>query len=96
MRVKVESTGGLAGREVTVALYDTEDMPAEQAKQVEDAVSALGEASADGALGEIGADLPAYRVTVLDVPSAAPTVYEVQGDPSERAGSPLTTLLSGP
>ena len=96
MRVKVESTGGFAGQAVTVALYDTEDMPDEQAREVEDAVSALSDAGAGGDLGEVGADLPAYRVTVEGAASVAPLVYEVQGDPSPAASSPLATLLAGP
>jgi hypothetical protein len=58
-------------------------------------VDALAAAHARGGAGEIGADLPGYRVTVDDPDgAAAPRVYEVRGDPSEP--SPLGVLLDGP
>lgn len=108
MRVKIESTGGFAGREVMVALYDTADLPAEQAERVRAAVEELASAREPE---EVGADLPAYRITIDADESdstdetggtdeagvSAPRVFEVRGDP---AGPPLTsslaTLLQGP
>ncbi|MFB4297964.1 protealysin inhibitor emfourin [Actinomadura sp. NTSP31] len=95
MRVTIESTGGFTGREVVVARYDTSDLPAGRADTVRRAVRALDAAQARGGTGEIGADLPGYRVTVDDPDAgAAPRVYEVRGDPSEP--SPITALLAGP
>ncbi|MGH3239972.1 MAG: protealysin inhibitor emfourin [Spirillospora sp.] len=67
MRVKVESTGGFAGRDTVVALYDTADLPTGRAGRVREAVGALAAARARGEEGEIGADLPAYRITVEEV-----------------------------
>ncbi|MFC6884369.1 protealysin inhibitor emfourin [Actinomadura yumaensis] len=59
--MKIESTGGFAGREVMVALYDTADLPAEQAERVRAAVEELASAREPE---EVGADLPAYRITI--------------------------------
>jgi hypothetical protein len=93
MRVTVESTGGFTGRAVVVARYDTSGLPAGRAERVRRAVDALAAAHARGDTGEIGADLPGYRVTVDDPDGGAeaPRVYEVRGDPSEP--SPIGVLL---
>ncbi|TDD80771.1 protealysin inhibitor emfourin [Actinomadura rubrisoli] len=111
MRVKVESTGGFTGREVVVALYDTAELPAGPAARIRDAVDDLAAAHARGDTGEVGADLPSYRITVdagddaVDAgtaggregaAAAGPRVYEVRGDPSADVESPLATLLTGP
>ncbi|MFA1549055.1 protealysin inhibitor emfourin [Actinomadura chokoriensis] len=95
MRVKVESTGGFTGRTALVALYDTAALPAGRAERVRDAVDALAAAEARGEPGEIGADLPAYRVTV-DEAGEPPRVYEVRGDPTAGVTSVLGVLLQGP
>lgn len=84
MHVKIESIGGFAGREVVVAEYDTDDLPPGEAAQTH---AALAELAAHGVDGEIGADLPAYRVT------ADHKVYELTGDPPPRLATPLNTLL---
>jgi hypothetical protein len=97
MRVKVESTGGFTGRETVVALYDTADLPAGDAGRIREAVHALAAAHARGERGEIGADLPAYRVTVSGEDTGGePRVYEVRGDPTAGRTSALGTLLEGP
>ncbi|TDD31533.1 hypothetical protein E1287_25970 [Actinomadura sp. KC06] len=94
MRVKIESTGGFAGRDTVVAQYDTADLPAGRAGRVQEAVGALAAAQARGGEGEIGADLPAYRITVRDEEETR--VYEVRGDPTVGDSSVLGTLLQGP
>ncbi|MGI5165174.1 protealysin inhibitor emfourin [Spirillospora sp. CA-253888] len=95
MRVKIESTGGFAGREMMVAKYDTDDLPKDQAERIEEAVRALADADASGEPGEIGADLPSYRVTVGD-PDDGPRVFEVCGEPGSNVDAPLSRLLQGP
>ncbi|RFS86272.1 hypothetical protein D0T12_06600 [Actinomadura spongiicola] len=96
MRVTVESTGGFTGRSTVVARYDTAALPAGEAERIREAVDALAAAQARGERGEIGADLPGYRITVEDGAGEAPRVYEVRGDPTVRAPSVLGTLLHGP
>ncbi|WP_067489334.1 protealysin inhibitor emfourin [Actinomadura hibisca] len=95
MRVKIESTGGFAGREMMVAKYDTDDLPKDQAERIEEAVRTLADADASGEPGEIGADLPSYRVTIGD-PDGDPKVFEVCGEPDADVNAPLTRLLQGP
>lgn len=85
MHVKVESTGGFAGIERTVAEYDTFHLPADQARAVRDAVASIAAADAPG---EVGADMMAYRVTV-----DGDHVQTVPGDPGDLA-KPLATLLN--
>lgn len=92
MRVKIESTGGFTGRETVVALYDTAALSAGRAGRVRAAVDALAAAQARGDEGEIGADLPAYRITV-DETGEEPHVYEVRGDPAAGVSSVLGALL---
>ncbi|TDD66687.1 hypothetical protein E1293_38895 [Actinomadura darangshiensis] len=97
MRVKIESTGGFTGRNTVVALYDTAGLPAGHAGRIREAVDALAAAQARGEPGEIGADLPAYRITVSDEGAdGEPHVYEVRGDPAAGGASVLGTLLEGP
>ncbi|TYK43211.1 protealysin inhibitor emfourin [Actinomadura decatromicini] len=97
MRVKVESTGGFTGRDTVVAQYDTADLPAARAGRVRAAVDALAAARERGDEGEIGADLPAYRITVSGADAAGePRVYEVRGDPTAGAPSVLGDLLPEP
>ncbi|NDU74467.1 hypothetical protein GWI34_17775 [Actinomadura sp. DSM 109109] len=102
MRVTVESTGGFSGQSSVVAQYDTAALPPGQAGRVREAVDALASAHARGDQGEVGADLPAYRITVSGDGDEAfgaeggPRVYEVRGDPTSGAASVLRTLLSGP
>ncbi|GGQ18487.1 hypothetical protein BKA00_004692 [Actinomadura coerulea] len=102
MRVTIESTGGFTGRSTVVAQYDTATLPAGQAGRVRRAVDALAAAHARGEPGEIGADLPAYRITVSGDGAeelgadGEPRVYEVRGDPTAGAASVLGTLLEGP
>ncbi|MFI0485505.1 protealysin inhibitor emfourin [Actinomadura sp. 9N215] len=105
MRVKIESTGGFAGRTTVVAQYDTADLPAGRAGRVRAAVDALAAAQARGDEGEIGADLPAYRITVQEQDEGAGAgegaaegtrVYEVRGDPTAGVSSVLGILLQGP
>ncbi|MFI0447686.1 protealysin inhibitor emfourin [Actinomadura sp. 6N118] len=95
MRVKIESTGGFAGDQVMVALYDTDELPKDQADKVREAVDALAAAEESGEPGEIGADLPAYRVTVGDV-GGDQRVFEVVGTHPDAVDGPLTVLLRGP
>ncbi|GAA1810873.1 protealysin inhibitor emfourin [Actinomadura chokoriensis] len=102
MRVKIESTGGFTGRNAVVALYDTSALPAGRAGRIREAVDALAAAQArggpdeaGGGPGEIGADLPAYRITV-DETGEEPRVFEVRGDPTTGAASVLGALLRGP
>ena len=93
MRVKIESIGGFTGREVMVAEYETDDLPERECARVLDAVEKLDAARAAGGTGEVGADLPGYRVTVGD---GSPRIFEVYGDPSEELSGPLAVLLQGP
>lgn len=95
MRVKIESTGGFTGRNAVVALYDTTSLPEGRAERIRDAVDALAVAQARGEPGEVGTDLPAYRITV-DEAGEAPRVYEVRGDPAGGVTSVLGALLQGP
>ncbi|WUI00479.1 hypothetical protein OHR68_01240 [Spirillospora sp. NBC_00431] len=99
MRVKIESTGGFAGRTTVVALYDTADLPAGRAGRVREAVDALAAAAARGDEGEIGADLPAYRITVEERSQGRDRgevrVYELRGDPTAGGSSVLGVLLQG-
>ncbi|NKZ05818.1 protealysin inhibitor emfourin [Actinomadura latina] len=95
MRVKIESAGGFTGRNTVVALYDTAALPAGRAGRIRAAVDALAAAQERGEPDEIGADLPAYRVTV-DEPDEEPRVFEVRGDPTAGVGSVLGALLHGP
>ncbi|MER7543759.1 protealysin inhibitor emfourin [Actinomadura sp.] len=95
MRVKIESTGGFTGRSAVVALYDTDALPAGRAGRIREAVDELAAAQARGRAGEIGADLPAYRITV-DETGEEPRVYEVRGDPGAGARSALGALLQDP
>ncbi len=92
MRVKIESTGGFTGRNAVVALYDTAALPAGRGR-IQEAVDAL--AAAQGEPEEIGADLPAYRITI-DETGEEPRVYEVRGDPAAGVTSVLGALLQGP
>ncbi|TDE32928.1 protealysin inhibitor emfourin [Actinomadura sp. 6K520] len=98
MRVKVESTGGFTGREDVVALYDTAALPSGTAGRIRDAVAALDTAQARGDQGEVGADLPAYRITVSEDSGVREEtrVYEVRGDPTADGSPALRTLLAGP
>ncbi|MEU8800494.1 protealysin inhibitor emfourin [Spirillospora sp. NPDC048819] len=104
MRVKIESTGGFTGRQAVVALYDTAALPAGPAVRIREAVDALAAAQARGDEGEVGADLPAYRITVSEGGDASGAggageetrVYEVRGDPATGVASVLGTLLAGP
>ncbi|MFC5747118.1 hypothetical protein [Actinomadura rugatobispora] len=93
MRVKVESIGGLTGEAVVVALYDTAELPDQEAASVRDAVESLTEALARGPAAEIGADLPGHRITVTGPGDAAPRVFEVRGAPAADLEAPLKILL---
>ncbi|GAA2634470.1 protealysin inhibitor emfourin [Actinomadura fulvescens] len=95
MRVKIESTGGFAGDQVMVALYDTGELPKEEADRLREAVAALAAADESGEPGEIGADLPAYRVTVGEL-DGDQRVFEVVGTHPDAVDGPLTVLLRGP
>ncbi|MFI0405203.1 protealysin inhibitor emfourin [Actinomadura sp. 3N508] len=82
MRVKIERTGGFAGLEELVALYDLADLPAGRAERVREALDALDAARERGDEGRnIGADLFVYRISVEDEPGGKIRVYEVQEDP---------------
>ncbi|XRQ05955.1 protealysin inhibitor emfourin [Actinomadura welshii] len=99
MRVKVESTGGFTGRTAVVARYDTAELPEGQAGRIRAAVDALAAAQARGGEGEVGADLPGYRVTVSEGAGGVREethVYEVRGDPAAGVPPALGTLLAGP
>ncbi|MEU6721364.1 protealysin inhibitor emfourin [Nonomuraea sp. NPDC046802] len=89
MRVKIERAGGFAGIEQTVAVYDTDDLPERQAAKVYDALAAIEFAAARGELGEVGADLMIYRITVGD---GSGKVYKVPDEGSRLAG-PLSVLV---
>jgi hypothetical protein len=80
MRVKVERTGGFAGREEIVAAYDTGDLSAEEAAAVHDALATVRATLDRGEPGEAGADLFSYRITAGDG-----RVYTVSGEPPELA-----------
>ncbi|MQY07460.1 protealysin inhibitor emfourin [Actinomadura macrotermitis] len=97
MRVKIESTGGFAGGENMVAVYDTADLPGDQAGRIEQAVSALAGTDACAEAGETGGDGDAagYRITVED-DGRDPRVFAVPADPGEDIDGPITTLLQGP
>ncbi|MFB4313483.1 hypothetical protein [Actinomadura sp. 21ATH] len=92
--VTVERIGGLTGRATVVARYGTADLPEPEAARIRAAVESLAAARERGAAGEIGADLPGYRVSVGGQGDAAPRVFEVRGDPSADLGGPLKTLLA--
>jgi len=96
MRVKIESTGGFAGQDVMVAQYETDELTAAQADRIHRAVDELAESRKRGEPDEIGADLPAYRITVGGPDDPDARVFEVKGDPSEALNAPLNTLLQGP
>ncbi|XVQ12136.1 hypothetical protein ACQP1W_06025 [Spirillospora sp. CA-255316] len=93
MRVKVESIGGFTGEATVVALYDTAELPDQEAARVRGAVESLTEALARGPAGEIGADLPGHRITVSAPGDAAPRVFEVRGQTPADLETPLKTLL---
>ncbi|WP_157420558.1 protealysin inhibitor emfourin [Actinomadura kijaniata] len=95
MRVKIESTGGFSGTEMMVAKYDTDELPKEQADRVREAVERLSEDDGATSPGEIGADLPSYRITIGD-PDDDPKVFEICGERSEERDALLATLLQGP
>ncbi|TMQ89203.1 hypothetical protein ETD83_39045 [Actinomadura soli] len=97
MRVKVERTGGFAGLETLVALYDIADLPAGRAERVREALDALAAAQDRGDEGgDIGADLFVYRITVQDERGGGETrVYEVREDPTADDSSVLDVLLNG-
>jgi hypothetical protein len=90
MRVTIDSVGGLAGMARTVADYDTADLPPAEAAAVVEALTAIEAATARGESGEIGADLPGYRI-VVDEPDAR--VYELMGELPSVLQEPLTVLL---
>ena len=92
MRVTVERMGGLSGETAMVAQYETAHLPEPDAARVVAAVDSLAAAHARGEAEEIGADLPAYRITVDWPGDAAPRVFEFRGDPST---GPLEALLHG-
>ncbi|MBO2452126.1 hypothetical protein J4573_33910 [Actinomadura barringtoniae] len=96
MRVKIESTGGFAGRDVMVAQYDTDELTAAQADRIHRAVDELAGSKERGEPDEIGADLPAYRITVGGPDDPDARVFEVKGDPGEALNAPLNALLQGP
>jgi hypothetical protein len=90
MRVTIERTGGIAGIEETVAAYDTDDLPEQEVAKVRDALAAIEAATAQGEIGEVGADLMTYRITVGD---GGGRVYMVSDEPSPRLTDPLAVLL---
>jgi hypothetical protein len=93
--VMVERIGGLSGEVTVVARYETADLPEPEAARIRAAVRELAtarERGAAGEIGEIGADLPGYRVSVGGE-GGAPRVFEVRGDPSADLGGPLDVLL---
>ncbi|MFI0357695.1 hypothetical protein [Actinomadura sp. 9N407] len=89
----VERVGGLTGQVSVVASYETADLPGPEAARVRAAVEELAAARERGAAGEVGADLPGYRVSVGGKGDAALRVFEVRGDPSADLGGPLDVLL---
>ncbi|MFG1704137.1 protealysin inhibitor emfourin [Nonomuraea sp. M3C6] len=93
MRVRIERTGGFAGIEETVAVYDTDDLSEQEAAKVYDALAAIEAATARGEASEVGADLMTYRITVGDGPGK---VYTVSEEPSPRLAKPLAVLLRQP
>ncbi|MEU5883738.1 protealysin inhibitor emfourin [Spirillospora sp. NPDC047279] len=95
MQVKIESTGGFAGDQVMVAMYDTADLSEPEAKKIRHAVESLSVAEEAARPGEIGADLPAYRITV-DGPDGEHRVFDVEGEHPPALDEPLTILLRGP
>jgi hypothetical protein len=90
MRVTIDSVGGLAGGVRTVADYDTADLSPAEAAAVVEAVTAIESATARGEAGEIGADLPGYRV-VVDGPDGR--AYDLVGELPPTLQEPLTVLL---
>ncbi|MFI0370207.1 protealysin inhibitor emfourin [Actinomadura sp. 1N219] len=95
--MKIERTGGFAGLETLVALYDIADLPAGRAGRVREALDALAAAEARGDEGgDIGADLFVYRITVQDERGGGETrVYKVREDPTAGESSVLEALLRG-
>ncbi|MFC4910662.1 protealysin inhibitor emfourin [Actinomadura gamaensis] len=94
MHITIESVGGFAGTSVPVADYDTADLPKDRADRIREAVARLAAAEDAGRdLGEIGADLPGYRVTTRE-PGAPERAFEIRGEPHETLVSPLDTLLN--
>jgi hypothetical protein len=91
MRVTIESIGGLAGQAVTVARYDTREVSEGETERLRQAIGALSRARPTR---QVGADLPAYRITVEDTGDTAPRVVEVDADPATN--DPLALLLRGP
>ncbi|MCP2335518.1 hypothetical protein [Actinomadura rupiterrae] len=93
MRIRIESVGGFAGTSVPVADYDTGELPADRAGRVRAAVARLAAVEdAGGELGEIGADLPGYRI-VTGEPGAGERAFEIRGEPHESIADPLVVLL---
>ncbi|GAA2450892.1 hypothetical protein GCM10010191_81170 [Actinomadura vinacea] len=98
MRVTVERVGGFAGGATVVADYDTAELPEKEAARVREAVESFSEARVRGPMGEIGADLPGYRISVSEPGGAAPDVFDIRGDPSAEGAAlqdPLDVLLRG-
>lgn len=87
MRITIESTGGLSGGEQVLAAYDSDDLPASEAGPVHRAAVAIATVAAGGRAGEVGADLPTYRITIDD------QTYELSGDLPPELSGPLEVLL---
>jgi hypothetical protein len=90
MRITIESIGGLSGAERVIATYDTDDLPANESGPVHRAAVAIAAVAAGGRAGEVGADLPGYRVTIGD------QRYELWGDLPPELSGPLDVLLRRP
>lgn len=87
MRVRIEQSGGLAGITQRLGTIDTESLPLDRARAVEQAVAQLA-----GEPEEIGADIPTYHVIVTD--DGGERTYTCrESEPGVRS-SGLDTLLA--
>ncbi|GAA3753771.1 hypothetical protein [Salinactinospora qingdaonensis] len=84
MRVRIERGGGITGEVTTVADYDTADLTVDEATRVREAVADIATVAETG--GEVGADLPIYRII------ADGEVHTISGEPPALR-APLSVLL---
>jgi hypothetical protein len=89
MRITIRTSGGFAGLSETIGPIDTADLPADEAREIEVALEALGPGSPPSG-PPIGADLVRYEVTVME--GARKRVLRVEDDGSGSAQAVLDLI----
>jgi Emfourin len=91
MRIKVERSGGYAGRPEQLAALDTEQLEPDAAAEIERLVHQMGFFELPGVLpGSDGADRFRYEVSVTDGGREHTVVY---ADSGESTGAPVQRLV---